>query len=142
MLTRARSTTMQAGQAGCDRDQEWQRRLGDRVQSIVAAHRVHADALPRSLVCRDQLIARTPTLGNPIAIVTAQCCYHFFNVIDGGAEPFAFRDLDGEMLAEYRTFPTLEAAKAWVDEDADRRHGKRGAPHDRIGGGPRLLLRA
>jgi hypothetical protein len=67
-------------------------------------------------------------LPNPIAIVTAQCCYHFFNVIDGGVEPFAFRDLDGEMLAEYRTFPTLEAAKAWVGEDAGRRHAKAGRP--------------
>lgn len=66
-------------------------------------------------------------LPSPIAIVTAQCCYHFFNVIDGDTDQFTFTDpLDGELLTEYRTFPTLEAAHAWVSDDADRRHAKAG----------------
>lgn len=61
-------------------------------------------------------------LPNPIAIVSGPRVYHFFDVLDDVAgEPFAFRDLDGELLTEYRTFSTFEAAKAWVSQDADRR---------------------
>lgn len=63
----------------------------------------------------------TQLLPRPIAIVTAQRCYHFFDVAGEAAEPFVFTDLDGEVLTEYQTFPTLEAAKAWVTDDAEQR---------------------
>lgn len=68
-------------------------------------------------------------LPSPVVLVTATCCYSFFTLADGAdVEPFAFRDCGGELLTEYRTFPTLEAAHAWVSDDADRRHSKAGRP--------------
>ena len=47
---------------------------------------------------------------------------------DTPVEAFAFRDSDGKLLTEYRTFPSLEAARGWVSDDADRRHAKAGRP--------------
>ena len=57
-------------------------------------------------------------LPHPMGIVRAQRCYRFFDVTGGVPEAFAFRDVDGEVLTEYRTFQTLDAAKSWVAEDA------------------------
>lgn len=56
--------------------------------------------------------------------LTAQCCYHFFDMNGCRPESFTFRDCDGEVLTEYRTFETLEAAESWVSQDADRRRAR------------------
>ena len=69
----------------------------------------------------------TQLLPSDIVIRTATCFYSFFDVLDGDTDQFAFADVDGEVLTEYRTFPTLEAARTWVADDADQR----GAGHGR-----------
>jgi hypothetical protein len=64
-------------------------------------------------------------LPRSIVTLTAQCCYHFFDVVGGGPpESFTFTDIDGEVLTEYRTLETLEAAESWVSEDAERRRSE------------------
>ena len=57
-------------------------------------------------------------LPNPIAIVSGPRVYFFFNVVGDSVPDHAFTDLDGETLTEFKTFPTFEAARAWVREDS------------------------
>jgi hypothetical protein len=64
-------------------------------------------------------------LPNPIAIVAGLRVYHFFSVVGDTAPDVALADLDGEVLTEFKTFPTLDAAKAWVDADVERRGAER-----------------
>ena len=54
-------------------------------------------------------------------ILTASRRYAFYD-IGGDAGQFEFLDVDGEVLTEYHSFATLEAAQAWVTADA-REHG-------------------
>jgi hypothetical protein len=56
-------------------------------------------------------------LPNPIATVAGPRVYFFFDVVGDSSPDFVLTDLDGEVLTEYRTFPTLEAARAWVSAD-------------------------
>jgi hypothetical protein len=66
-------------------------------------------------------------LPSQIVLVTATCCYSFFTVGDDApAEPFAFADVDGKPLTEYRTFDTLDSARAWTHDDTNRRNAKAG----------------
>jgi hypothetical protein len=63
---------------------------------------------------------------NPIAILAGPRVYHFFDVVGENVADVAFTDLDGEILTEFKTFPTYAAAREWVDQDVARHDANAG----------------